>query len=118
MNEFYSTKKNNVKLKEYQLNKGKNPELFQYTGEGESFFLSPQMFKNLLATCRCGRNKTNTHGLKCLRKTKNHYEKSDDDEEEVDEDHKKKYGDLAEKSDFIPKIPLLSSGMLNFSLEL
>jgi hypothetical protein len=85
--------------------------MYPYVGEGDSFFLSPQMFKNLVATCRCGRNKTNTHAIKCLRKTKNHYEKSDDDDEEFNEDDKKKYGDLAEKSEFIPKIPALSSGM-------
>ncbi|XP_049294675.1 uncharacterized protein LOC125769832 [Anopheles funestus] len=133
--EFYDLKRNNQKLREIQQARQQNVNLREYDGHGESFFVSRQMFKTLLDTCRCGRKRTNTHALKCLQKPKNTYEKTDDEEEdeEIEKQRKKKEGkrggrsesggsrgrtqdsavDVGEQtvSSYIPKVPPLSSGM-------
>ncbi|XP_053665625.1 uncharacterized protein LOC128714769 [Anopheles marshallii] len=133
--EYYDLKRNNQKLREIQQARQQNVNLREYDGHGESFFVSKQMFKTLLDTCRCGRKRTNTHALKCLQKPKNTYEKTDDEEEdeEMEKQRKKREGkrgmgggsagggrreqdsvvDAGEPtvSSYIPKVPTLSSGM-------
>lgn len=44
---------------------------YVYTGKGDSYFLSPDMYNSLLAKCRCGRKRSETHILKCLQKAEN-----------------------------------------------
>ncbi|KFB44966.1 AGAP006033-PA-like protein [Anopheles sinensis] len=129
--EFYDLKRNNQKLRELQKGRHQNINLREYDGHGDSFFVSRQMFKTLLETCRCGRKRTNTHALKCLQKPKNTYEKTDDEEEEEEELERQRKvvegrretsgtsgstrsgADGKEKtvSSYIPKVPPLSSGM-------
>ncbi|XP_058124201.1 uncharacterized protein LOC131282036 [Anopheles ziemanni] len=130
--EFYDLKRNNQKLRELQKDRHQNINLREYDGHGDSFFVSRQMFKTLLETCRCGRKRTNTHALKCLQKPKNTYEKTDDEEEEEEELERQRKvvegykreasgtsgsthsgADGKEKtvSSYIPKVPPLSSGM-------
>ncbi|KAH8297687.1 hypothetical protein KR054_005660, partial [Drosophila jambulina] len=41
----------------------------QHNNEGESRFVSPEMYKNLLAVCRCGRSRQGAHMGKCLQRT-------------------------------------------------
>lgn len=41
---------------------------YQYTGHGDSYFVSKDMYNTLLATCRCGRPKSNLHLIKCFQK--------------------------------------------------
>lgn len=38
------------------------------------------MYNSLVATCRCGRKKTEGHMIKCLQKVKNIYLSDDEDE--------------------------------------
>ncbi|XP_058053336.1 uncharacterized protein LOC131205307 [Anopheles bellator] len=120
--EFYDLKHNNQKLRDMQLARNRNVNLREYDGHGESFFVSRQMFKTLLDTCRCGRKRTNTHALKCLQKPKNTYEKTDDEDEDeevvkhsgADSKRCRKGVPSREKtvvSSYIPKVPTLSSGM-------
>ncbi|KAH8232719.1 hypothetical protein KR038_001674, partial [Drosophila bunnanda] len=40
-----------------------------HNNEGESRFVSPEMHKNLLAVCRCGRSRQGAHMGKCLQRT-------------------------------------------------
>uniref|UniRef100_A0A182JXH6 Uncharacterized protein n=1 Tax=Anopheles christyi TaxID=43041 RepID=A0A182JXH6_9DIPT len=133
--EFYDLKRNNQKLREIQHGRNQNVNLREYDGHGESFFVSKQMFKTLLDTCRCGRKRTNTHALKCLQKPKNTYEKTDDEEEDEEIEKQRKRqgrekrgtkdgsggsrregeddgeGEAKTVSSYIPKVPPLSSGM-------
>jgi hypothetical protein len=46
---------------------------YNYSGHGESYFVSKDMYKSLLGTCRCGRKKSGIHIVKCLQKPKNDY---------------------------------------------
>ncbi|XP_020801702.1 uncharacterized protein LOC110178790 [Drosophila serrata] len=41
----------------------------RHNNEGESRFVSPEMYKNLLALCRCGRSRQGAHMGKCLQRT-------------------------------------------------
>nr|XP_044250594.1 uncharacterized protein LOC108066637 isoform X1 [Drosophila takahashii] len=41
---------------------------FLHNNEGESRFVSPEMYKNLLAVCRCGRLRQGHHMGKCLQR--------------------------------------------------
>ncbi|XP_050094184.1 uncharacterized protein LOC126576921 [Anopheles aquasalis] len=130
--EFYDLKRNNQKLRDIQLERNRSVNLREYDGHGESFFVSRQMFKTLLDTCRCGRKRTNTHALKCLQKPKNTYEKTDDEEEDEEEaerqpkdrgaraggrsseerpERSEQPGGEKTVSSYIPKVPTLSSGM-------
>ncbi|XP_055529738.1 uncharacterized protein LOC129721324 [Wyeomyia smithii] len=111
--EYMNLKKNNQRLKEIQQQKGQKVNLREYDGHGESYFLSKQMFKTLLDTCRCGRKKVaNVHALKCLEKPKSIYEKTDDEEEEEAKQEPAKKDDSGENNtSYIPKVPVLSSGM-------
>lgn len=40
---------------------------YTFTGQGESFFVSKDMYKSYMATCRCGRDKCGTHLVNCLK---------------------------------------------------
>uniref|UniRef100_A0A1A9W3C8 Uncharacterized protein n=1 Tax=Glossina brevipalpis TaxID=37001 RepID=A0A1A9W3C8_9MUSC len=55
---------------------------YEYTGSGESCFVSCDMYKSLMSLCRCGRPRTETHMLKCLQKLQNVY--LQEEEEEVE----------------------------------
>ncbi|KAL9901671.1 uncharacterized protein ACN427_005912 [Glossina fuscipes fuscipes] len=44
---------------------------YEYTGQGESYFVSCDMYKSLMSSCRCGEPRTGAHMLKCLQKQKN-----------------------------------------------
>lgn len=51
-----------------QIPSQKAPLPYEYTGHGQSYFLSKGMYESLMAVCRCGRPKTDGHILKCLQK--------------------------------------------------
>lgn len=44
---------------------------FVYANEGDSYFVSPEMYQALVAVCRCGRPRRGLHLLKCLQNQKN-----------------------------------------------
>lgn len=46
---------------------------YKYTNQGDSYFVSEKMYKALMGTCRCGREKKDGHLLKCLQKEKDLY---------------------------------------------
>lgn len=63
------------------MTKPDNNTPYKYTNHGDSYFVSKNMYKVLMETCRCGREKTNGHILKCLQKqTESHMIKRDDNE--------------------------------------
>ncbi|XP_030386059.1 uncharacterized protein LOC115632909 [Scaptodrosophila lebanonensis] len=47
---------------------------FEHNNEGDSYFVSPDMHKSLVATCRCGRPRRGTHMAKCLQRSINPYQ--------------------------------------------
>ncbi|XP_055846459.1 uncharacterized protein LOC129912286 [Episyrphus balteatus] len=55
---------------------------YVYTGHGDSYFLSKDMFESLVAKCRCGRPRTEGHSIKCLQKVQNKYFNDDDDNDD------------------------------------
>ncbi|XP_055611336.1 uncharacterized protein LOC129757946 [Uranotaenia lowii] len=118
--EYFDLKKNNKKLKDMHQRHAQKVNVHEYDGHGESHFVSKQMFKTLIDTCRCGRKKvTNMHALKCLQKSKSTYEKTDDEDEEQEDDKDVDDGrssvagsTVSDKSaNYIPQVPVKSSGM-------
>ncbi|XP_058830083.1 uncharacterized protein LOC131689188 [Topomyia yanbarensis] len=110
--DYLNLKKNNQRVKELYQSQQQKINMHEYNGHGESFFVSNQMFKSLLDTCRCGRKKvTNMHALKCLEKPKSTYEKTDDENEESEQLFKQKDASNDKNNSYIPKVPTLSSGM-------
>ncbi|XP_054733907.1 uncharacterized protein LOC129241540 [Anastrepha obliqua] len=74
LNRVYNQNEVNQQLKDTLRKQELCP--FKYTGQGDSFFLSPNMYTAMLATCRCGRQRSETHILKCLQKTENKFSKN------------------------------------------
>ncbi|XP_058465886.1 uncharacterized protein LOC131439186 [Malaya genurostris] len=110
--EHLNLKRNNQRLKELYQSQGQKINMHEYNGHGESYFVSKQMFKHLLDTCRCGRKKvTNMHALKCLEKPKSTYEKTDDEDEEDEHETEQKNVNNDKIGSYIPEVPTLSSGM-------
>lgn len=62
------------------------------------------MYNSLVATCRCGRKKTEGHMIKCLQKVKNIY--LSDDEEDENKNHR-----------IERPLPSTSSGLFYFPLQ-
>ncbi|XP_011182558.1 uncharacterized protein LOC105212350 [Zeugodacus cucurbitae] len=71
LNRFYNQNEVNQQLNEILKNKDLCP--YKYTGKGDSYFVSPDMYNSMLAKCRCGRKRSETHILKCLQKAENPY---------------------------------------------
>ncbi|XP_018803826.1 PREDICTED: uncharacterized protein LOC108978143 [Bactrocera latifrons] len=69
LNRFYNQNEVNQQLQDILRNKELCP--YKYTGNGDSYFVSPDMYNSLLAKCRCGRKRSETHILKCLQKAEN-----------------------------------------------
>ncbi|XP_065362435.1 uncharacterized protein LOC135955933 [Calliphora vicina] len=46
---------------------------FNYSNEGDSYFVSSEMHKSLVAVCRCGRPRSDLHLLRCLQSQQNKY---------------------------------------------
>ncbi|XP_004533433.1 uncharacterized protein LOC101459005 [Ceratitis capitata] len=69
LNKFYNQNEINQQLKSTLRKQDLCP--YVYTGKGDSYFLSPDMYNSLLAKCRCGRKRSETHILKCLQKAEN-----------------------------------------------
>lgn len=44
---------------------------YEHNGQGDSLFVSPEMHKNLVETCRCGRPRRGIHMEKCLQRALN-----------------------------------------------
>lgn len=90
-----------------------NEQLFrnEYTGHGESYFVSKDMYNSMMK-CRCGRNKTNAHVLKCLQKARNEYLSDDESETEGDEMKEESTSKIRNK---YPPVPRVSSGRLSLS---
>lgn len=62
--------------------------------------------------CRCGRNRTNAHVLKCVRKARNEY-LSDEESEKVDDEMKDE--STSKIKNKYPPVPRVSSGKLSLS---
>lgn len=80
---------------------------YQYKNYGDSYFVSKDMYNNLMAICRCGRPKIGIHLTKCLQKERNKYI----NEIELED------SDLAVNKNITQsksKIPATSLGMHNF----
>ncbi|XP_067613804.1 uncharacterized protein [Eurosta solidaginis] len=69
LNRIYNQNEVNKELKEMLQKQELCP--YEYTGQGDSYFTSPDMYNSLLAKCRCGRKRSETHILKCLQKAAN-----------------------------------------------
>ncbi|KAI8120906.1 hypothetical protein CVS40_8004 [Lucilia cuprina] len=69
-NEMYNQTEINNKLKT-DLKDQTCP--FNYSNEGDSYFVSPEMHKSLVAVCRCGRPRSGLHLIKCLQTQQNKY---------------------------------------------
>lgn len=104
-NYFYNQKKTNMEIRNQQ-NTGKHVEKcpYEYTGHGDSYFVSKDMYNSLVGTCRCGRKKTEGHMIKCLQKVKNIY--LSDDEEDENKNHR-----------IERPLPSTSSGLFLFPLQ-
>ncbi|XP_036337110.1 uncharacterized protein LOC118747229 [Rhagoletis pomonella] len=74
LNKFYNQNEVNQQMKDVLRKQELCP--FKYTGQGDSYFLSPDMYNSLVAKCRCGRQRSETHILKCLQKTENIFNKA------------------------------------------
>lgn len=68
MNRFYNQNYINEMMGKLEEKTTPNENPFSYTGSGESFFITKELFEPLVATCRCGRPKTRGHVVKCLQK--------------------------------------------------
>uniref|UniRef100_A0A1B0D907 Uncharacterized protein n=1 Tax=Phlebotomus papatasi TaxID=29031 RepID=A0A1B0D907_PHLPP len=71
-NEFYNPGKINAEFRE-RFKKDTETFPYDYTGSGDSFFISKDMYNALVKICRCGRQKTEGHVLKCLQRVKAKY---------------------------------------------
>lgn len=78
--------KQNIKKKSKYKNFSVEKCPYEYTGHGDSYFVSKDMYNSLVGTCRCGRKKTEGHMIKCLQKVKNIY--LSDDEEDENKNHR------------------------------
>ncbi|XP_039489174.1 uncharacterized protein LOC120450302 [Drosophila santomea] len=65
-NKFYHQSEINSQLSNQLKLKDLCP--FLHNNQGESRFVSPEMYKPLLAVCRCGRPRENHHMGKCLQR--------------------------------------------------
>lgn len=58
---------------------------YKHDGQGDSLFVSPEMHKSLVETCRCGRPRRGIHMEKCLQRALNpHLHDSPDEEVKKD----------------------------------
>lgn len=80
-NYFYNQKKTNTEIRFRQNPATVEKYPYEYTGHGDSYFVSKDMYNSLVGTCRCGRKKTEGHMTKCLQKVKNIYLSDDEDDE-------------------------------------
>lgn len=96
MNRFYNQNYINEMMDKFENSENKrtpNENPSSYTGSGESFFITKDMYESLVATCRCGRPKTGGHVVKCLQKGqyRNHLElglDTTDNSSSSDKDHR------------------------------
>ncbi|KAL5290885.1 hypothetical protein ACFFRR_010339 [Megaselia abdita] len=68
MNRFYNQNYINEMMGKFEDSENEKTNPFSYTGSGESFFITKDLYESLVATCRCGRPKTRGHVVKCLQK--------------------------------------------------
>ncbi|XP_060657946.1 uncharacterized protein LOC132792541 [Drosophila nasuta] len=68
-NKFYHQDEIDKQLKEKQTLQDVCP--YEHDGKGDAHFISPQMHKNLLEICRCGRPRRGIHMGKCLQRAIN-----------------------------------------------
>ncbi|XP_055913808.1 uncharacterized protein LOC129947313 [Eupeodes corollae] len=84
VNRFYNQDEVNKILRntnDRNVNKDIWPSSYIYTGHGDSYFVSKDMFESLVAKCRCGRRRTEGHSIKCLQKVQSKYFNDDGDGE-------------------------------------
>lgn len=65
--DFYSNDRVNDKIHEEFKKDSRAVSPYVFTGHGESYFVSKDMYKSYMATCRCGRDKCGTHLVNCLK---------------------------------------------------
>ncbi|KAH8317239.1 hypothetical protein KR074_006786, partial [Drosophila pseudoananassae] len=66
-NKFYHQNEIDAQLRQQLKLKDLCP--IRHNNQGESLFFSPEMYKNLLGICRCGRSREGLHMGKCLQRT-------------------------------------------------
>ncbi|KAH8379725.1 hypothetical protein KR009_006818, partial [Drosophila setifemur] len=108
-NKFYHQNEIDAQLKDQLKLKDLCPN--EHNNRGESCFVSPEMYKNLLAVCRCGRSRKGLHMGKCLQRTVSpDYEMSS----MVDASANKKV-DIPPKPRNVPRTSNSNIGFLNVS---
>jgi len=87
---------------------------YQYKNEGDSYFVSKDMYNSLVAVCRCGRKKTEGHILKCLQRVHNEYldSETEDENDNVTDDNGKTLtkGKSKGKKKNVQNLPPTSAG--------
>lgn len=104
-NEFYNPGKINAEFRE-RFKKDTETFPYDYTGSGDSFFISKDMYSALVKICRCGRQKTEGHVLKCLQRVKAKYI----EDVQVTEAEDRKDLKAQSTSNFLRRLPPTSAG--------
>ncbi|XP_055703030.1 uncharacterized protein LOC129801751 isoform X2 [Phlebotomus papatasi] len=108
-NEFYNPGKINAEFRE-RFKKDTETFPYDYTGSGDSFFISKDMYNALVKICRCGRQKTEGHVLKCLQRVKAKYI----EDVQVTEAEDRKDLKAQSTSNFLRRLPPTSAGVVGW----
>ncbi|GAB0098406.1 uncharacterized protein DMENIID0001_141300 [Sergentomyia squamirostris] len=108
-NDFYNPEKINNAFRE-RFKETTECFPYEFTGSGDSFFVSKEMYENLVKICRCGRQKTEGHVLKCLQRVKAKYI------EDVQATGVEDREDASRKStsNFLTRLPPTSAGVVGW----
>uniref|UniRef100_A0A336K2I0 CSON012014 protein n=1 Tax=Culicoides sonorensis TaxID=179676 RepID=A0A336K2I0_CULSO len=68
VSDFYSSNRVNERVREVFEIEKRPVSPFQYRNQGESYFLSPEMYEAYMVKCRCGQKKSGVHLVNCLKK--------------------------------------------------
>uniref|UniRef100_A0A1B0CK99 Uncharacterized protein n=1 Tax=Lutzomyia longipalpis TaxID=7200 RepID=A0A1B0CK99_LUTLO len=112
-NEFYSPGHINREFRE-RFKKETEIYPYEYTGSGDSFFVSKDMYDNLVKICRCGREKTEGHVLKCLQRVKAKYI---EDIQASGSDERNESQKQTTTSNFLRRLPPTSAGNESISIK-
>ncbi|KAH8315756.1 hypothetical protein KR067_000889, partial [Drosophila pandora] len=112
-NKFYHQNEIDTQLKPQLKLKDLCP--ITHTNQGESRFVSPEMYKNLLAICRCGRSREGLHMGKCLQRTVSpNYERARTQE---DKKHEDKGGEAPPELRIVPRTSNSNIGFLGTATD-
>ncbi|XP_055687184.1 uncharacterized protein LOC129792301 [Lutzomyia longipalpis] len=110
-NEFYSPGHINREFRE-RFKKETEIYPYEYTGSGDSFFVSKDMYDNLVKICRCGREKTEGHVLKCLQRVKAKY--IEDIQASGSDERNESQKQTTTTSNFLRRLPPTSAGIVGW----